>query len=283
MCLNVLWNVTSALCDSSFPSPLWPLPLRMRWTALQFPLSWAELMNRPAAASHIQPLMRGKAVSLTVHECVCVCVRMARIPTVYISECVLWVVSSIKTWYSNTCWVCLPRNALLFLGVMKWQQFAVSLFTLFTVNHSHKEKTWTHCVRIINTVRLLSCAHSELCDTSKNFPVKDHVYVCRQALHACVSCVLYMYQYLRAICRAEQSASSLLSVILICSDSPFLRSRAAVSLSFLAFSLSMHLRSWGRGWRGFGAKTVENTLDSLLQLQKEFNLMGCFNLKPYNH
>lgn len=77
-------------------------------------------------------------------------------------------------------------------------------------------------------------------------------------LYLCVRCVLCVYQYLRAICRAEQSDSSLFSVIVICSDSAFFRSRAAVSRSFLAFSLSMYLRWWRRGWGELRANTGWN-------------------------
>lgn len=126
---------------------------------------------------------------------VCVCVRMACIPTVYIyiSECVLWVVRSIKTWYSNTCWVCLRRNALLFLGAIKWQQLAVSLFTLFTVNHSHKEKTWPHWMRTINSVRLLTCAHFRILWHIKELSCQ-RTCVCVQTgvIRVCQVCFIYV-------------------------------------------------------------------------------------------
>lgn len=46
------------------------------------------------------------------------------------------------------------------------------------------------------------------------------------------------HQYVRAICRAEQSASRRLRAMLTCSDSLFRLSRAAVRRSFLAFRLS---------------------------------------------
>jgi len=54
-----------------------------------------------------------------------------------------------------------------------------------------------------------------------------------------------VYQYARAICRAELSTWLLLlllpSVGGACWDAPFLRSRAVVRRWFLALSLSMHL------------------------------------------
>lgn len=77
-------------------------------------------------------------------QCICVRVWMTWIPTVWVSEYGHWVVNSVKTWYSNTCWVCVQRNALLLLGVMKRQQLAVGLLTLLTVNHNHKDKIQPH-------------------------------------------------------------------------------------------------------------------------------------------
>lgn len=76
--------------------------------------------------------------------CVCVCEWHAYQLYTYVRGCVPWVVSIIKTWYSNTCWVCLQRNALLLLGVIKWQQLAVGLLALLAVNHNHKDKIWPH-------------------------------------------------------------------------------------------------------------------------------------------
>lgn len=129
---------------------------------------------------------------------------------VHVSVWVLFGASSIKTRYSITCWDTLLRTALLLPGVIKRQQLAVGLFTLLTVSRKTQNVTFWQVI-----------TNSSSVDTDRN---------------------IYWYQYLRAICRAEQSDSSLFSVRLICSDSPFLRSRAAVRRSFLAFSLSMHLR-----------------------------------------
>lgn len=72
-------NVTSALCDSVFLSPLWPLLLRRRWTTLQFPFSWAEMTDCRALVCHPLPLMRGKTCEA---NCVfdmytyCICTSM---------------------------------------------------------------------------------------------------------------------------------------------------------------------------------------------------------------
>lgn len=142
---------------------------------------------------------------------------------VHVSVWVLFGASSIKTRYSITCWDTLLRTALLLPGVIKRQQLAVGLFTLLTV--SRKTQNVTLLILLNRPVRADGfwqvITNSSSVDTDRN---------------------IYWYQYLRAICRAEQSDSSLFSVRLICSDSPFLRSRAAVRRSFLAFSLSMHLR-----------------------------------------
>lgn len=148
---------------------------------------------------------------------------------VHVSVWVLFGASSIKTRYSITCWDTLLRTALLLPGVIKRQQLAVGLFTLLTV--SRKRQNVTLLILLNRPVRADGfwqvITNSSSVDTDRN---------------------IYLYQYLRAICRAEQSDSSLFSVRLICSDSPFLRSRAAVRRSFLAFSLSMHLRKSEWGW-----------------------------------
>lgn len=203
-------------------------------------------MDCQAAACHQLPLMRGKNSEYNcVFARVCVCEWMTCIPSVYTSIWVHWAVSGIKKWYSNTCWVCLQRNALLLLGLINWQQLAVGLFTFLTVNHNHTEKICPHKMSRTqsNTVRLLTCALSlSWCMSDNIVTLTRNIQICAdRLLHWCDRCVLCVYQYLRAICRAEQSDSSLFSVILICSDSPFLLSRAAVRRSFLAFSLSMYL------------------------------------------
>lgn len=132
----------------------------------------------------------------------------------------------------------LLRNVLLFLGIVKRQQLAVGLFTLLTVNHKCRDTAQPHYITTSNDVTLPTCQRQLFCKASKHVPHKSYAYVWRRCVCVCVC----TYLYLRAICRVEQSASSLPSVILICSDSAFFRSRAAVSCSFLAFSLSMHLR-----------------------------------------
>lgn len=83
----------------------------------------------------------------------------------------------------------------------------------------------------------------------------DRSYVCAGVWCLCELCSVYLY--LRAVCMAEQSASSLFTVKLICSDSPFLLSRAAVRRSFLALSLSMYLEQQ-REDEGSRARTQGN-------------------------
>lgn len=100
----------------------------------------------------------------------------------------------------------------------------------------------------IDIVILLTCARSLFWHMSKNIVMltKNRHMCADRPLYLCDWCVLCVYQYRRAICRAEQSASTLFSVILICSVSPFFLSRAAVRRSFLAFSLSMYLGQRGK-------------------------------------
>lgn len=56
---------------------------------------------------------------------------------------VRWVVSNTIQCYSNTCCVCLQRNAPLPLGVVKWQQLTVGLLALITVNPNQRHNIST--------------------------------------------------------------------------------------------------------------------------------------------